>query len=115
MENKILLFFGCENVTGHYWSGGSFRDIPGLTREIEYKIDTTFAPRNTREQGHYQVCTLPPVLIVSWWDYTIDSRPGSNSNLIAYGYDNVEEIFKDAKIKFPSVMNRQPVLTHINL
>lgn len=113
--DKVLLYFGCDKVPGHYLIGGSESSIFGINREVIRGIDKLFALGNTREQGHYQVSTVPPVIIVSWWDYTIDSRPGSNSNLIGYGYDNVEDIFKDAKIKFPSVMNRQPVLTHIKL
>jgi len=110
---KKLYYFGCIGNKGHYlWESNNsscykLTDIPGLNLDLIKVLDGAFTPGNTREQGVYLISKVPPITIVSWWDYTIDQRTGSNSNLIAYGYSNVNEILNDAKVKFPSVMNRQ--------
>lgn len=117
---KKLLYFGCIGHAGHslfeYDSPGGYiratsanlrEYFPQSNLECLKAIDGTFGP-HTREQGKYNDCTIPPLRIVSWWDYTIDSRPGSNSNLIGIGYESAEEMIDDAYKIFPSVMNRQP-------
>lgn len=116
---KKLLYFGCIRDKGHYlWEReGSYTTnyertgIPGINPSLLKHIDGIFCPGNTREQGRCNECIVPPVRIISWWDYTIDPRPGSNSNLIGYGYQTAEQMFEDARKLFPSVMARQEILT----
>ena len=43
---------------------------------------------------------------LSFWDRSIDSRPGSNSNFLAEGIFNFDEMIKLTQEKFPSVWNR---------
>jgi hypothetical protein len=43
---------------------------------------------------------------LSFWDRSIDSRPGSNSNFLAEGIFSFDEMVKLAQEKFPSVWNR---------
>lgn len=71
-------------------------------------IDGLFPPGSTFDQGKYQVSIVPPVMIVAWWDYTVDKRPGSNANLIGYGFNDAEEMIDEAYKLFPRIMNRQP-------
>lgn len=114
MDNKPLIFFGVTGTSaGHYFAGeggpysdGNARLFHGLNRHVLAAIDGTFAPGNTREQGLYQVSIVPPVMIVSWWDYTVDSRPGSNANLVGMGFADAEEIIDAAYKKFPHIMGR---------
>lgn len=47
-------------------------------------------------------------MIIGWHDLSVDRRPGSNSNLLAVGMNDVREIIDAAYDKFPSVMKRQP-------
>lgn len=119
MEQK-LLFFGCGNrQKGHYLAatddGLSVRNEDavrffGSEKEgfVFKYIDGTFTPCDTREQGLYQVNSVPPLTIVSWWDYTGDSRRNSNSNLIGTGFTSAEEMIDAAVKKFPRTMSRQP-------
>jgi len=107
--SKTLLYFGCIGRPGHYLfsSEGYSTDnhtrlIPGISEKLLGNMDSVFPPADTRA-GIYNDCVVPPVRIVSWWDYSVDKRPGSNSNLIGYGYSLAEEMIDDAYKKFPSV------------
>lgn len=111
---KKLFYFGCLGQKGHFFYGGPgrysdaiTREFPGLNHNVMNGIDGTFTPGFTTKQGIYQATEIGPVIIVAWWDYTVDSRPGSNSNLIGSGYANAEEMIDAAYEKFPEVMNRQ--------
>lgn len=115
---KKLLYFGCMKEKGHHlfehddsYSSDRrgeiiFRDYPVNARVLDY-LDGTFAPCD-RTEGVYNDCVIPPLRIVAWWDLSVDDRPGSNSVLIAFGYNSAEEIIDDAYKLFPTVMNRQP-------
>lgn len=112
---KKLIYFGCIGSKGHFFFGAkgrqgdaAFSEFPGLSRTVFRFIDGAFTPGFTRDQGLYQINIVPPVMIVAWWDYTVDDRPGSNSNLIGMGYESAEEMIDAAYELYPSVMSRQP-------
>lgn len=115
--SKLLLYFGCIDRVGHYLFGkggasASERNamslFPSLNPNLLKHIDAIFPPTQTQIVGKYNECIVPPCIIVAWWDRSVDKRPGSNSNLIGFGYANAEEIIDEAYIQFPAVMNRQP-------
>lgn len=122
--NKKLIFFGRNcSTNGHFLyenDGYSLRDgdaerimdMPGC--RLFGFLDGLFCPYDTTEQGRYKVNSVPPLLIVSWWDYTGDSRPGSNSNLIGRGFESGEEMIKAAFNQFPKIMGRQKKLEPLN-
>jgi|SRR6185437_1812733 len=114
MYKHLVFFGGTRTSAGHYFAGGHgpypdgvAKGFPGINRNVLATIDGTYAPGSTREAGKYQVSVVPPVMIVAWWDYSVDGRPGSNANLIGMGYSNAEEMIDDAINKFPHIMNRQ--------
>jgi hypothetical protein len=111
--NKRLLYFGCMGTPGHSLYEDQhttvhpkYANIPGLNQRVLECIDSTFTPKDMK-QGVYNVAVIHPVVILAWWDYTGDSRPGSNSALIGYGYATADEMLDDACKKFPVVMQRQ--------
>lgn len=118
--SKKLIYFGCGNRSkGHYLvereDSQSLRSMDaarllgtGRNEAIFNMIDGTFAPSNTTKQGLYQVNVIPPLMIVSWWDYTGDERGASNSNLIGTGFGTAEEMIDAAITLFPKTMARQP-------
>jgi len=120
MQEQKLLFFGCGNrQKGHYLvereDSSSLRESDAARYfgteshgRIYNCLDGMFAPGDTNKQGLYQVNTIPPFMIVSWWDYTGDSRGNSNSNLIGTGFSSAEEMIDAAVTKFPRTMARQP-------
>lgn len=112
---KQIFYFGCMGQAGHYLFGpeGMGRVYPGKEfstcfGEDGRKLDTPFCPPMDWPAGKFVVMTKTIWTIVSWWDYSVDSRPGSHSTFIFTGYDSLEEFWKEAKEQFPSVFNRQP-------
>lgn len=119
---KKLYFFGCgNNQKGHYLFESDDRstghtdpisDRYGINRRIlGGMIDSSFAPANNEEQFKYQLSYVGTtkvdfIKIVSWWDRTGDSRPGSNSSLIGIGYASAEDMVDDAYAIFPKTMGR---------
>lgn len=80
-----------------------------LLRSLEEgRFDGVLAPFDSNQIGKYLESIIPPFRIVSWWDRSGDSRPGSNSMMIGVGYSSAEEILDDALVKFPVIMSRQP-------
>jgi len=116
---KKLFYFGCIGAPGHYLHGSHYggdpalaaKEMPGINSRLLGSLDDVFTPASTKQQGVYQVSAIPPVIIVAWHDYTGDGRPGSNSALIGYGYDDAEQIIEAAHGLFPTVMSRQPKLS----
>ena len=113
--NKVLFYFGCIARPGHYLWDKSLRTVnicysdvlpKGVNVKLLERIDQTFVPPDGIE-CLYNVSIVPPLTIIAWADYSVDTRLGSNSALIAYGYSNVEEIFKAAKTDFPFLLARQ--------
>lgn len=121
MKMKRILYFGCGRDKGHFfwmseWHSAMNRDalqratgLDTVTENFLRAFDGTFTPMITA-QGAYKLSSVPPFLIVAWHDYTVDTRPGSNSALLAVGYGgSAEEVIQDAPNWFPSVMRRQTV------
>lgn len=113
MNDKKTYYFGCIGQKGHYMfptvSRGCFPS--GNYRVIEY-IDGLYVPGDKFEQGAAQFSMVGPFTIIAWHDYTVDQRPGSNSNIIGYGFTGtgakvIVDMFKDFHMRFPQVVNRQ--------
>jgi hypothetical protein len=112
----IILFFGCLKSKGHFlyhpregqvWG---YRES-GLPDKLLHSLDGTFCPPETELQ-RYLVSTVPPFTIISWWDRSVDQRPGSNSNFIFKGFGDAspQYLLTAAKAAFPEVFARQPEL-----
>lgn len=116
MSKKKLFYFGCIDVAGHYLFP-ALRDadkdqMPGTNFKVIQYIDGLYTPGEYGPQGSAQFTQVGPLSIISWHDFTVDKRPGSNSNIIGYGYTGdqkqiIEDMFKDLKEKLPQVFNRQ--------
>jgi hypothetical protein len=117
-EMKRMLYFGCLVKKGHYlWATESCHianrsalksvsAIDDVTDEFLISLDGAFTPLISA-QGAYKESLVPPFRIIAWHDYTVDSRPGSNSALLGIGYESTDEMLDDAINHFPSVMKRQ--------
>lgn len=108
---KKLFYFGTIREVGHYWFGcrsalGPTLEIPGMPDQFfRIHVDGVFTPP---KEGVYRYSTVGNLQIVSWIDRTVDSRPGSNSNLFGLGFMDAEEMLTEAIKQYPEVMNRQP-------
>lgn len=107
-----MFYFGCKNGAGHY-----AHDVRGnyLGRHWLNKLDGRTAPKRNRAelpQGH---CSLsyttgndndPPYTLVSFWDRSVDSRPGSNSIFAIPGELKFEEALVAINTNFQWVVSR---------
>lgn len=113
--NKVLFYFGCMNVPGHYtWFEGRRVDknqimklLPNINVSLFSHLDAVYTPGTSQIEGVYNESIVPPFRIVAWWDRSLDKRIGSNSALIGVGYDNAEDMLNDAVSFFSEVMKRQ--------
>ena len=73
-------------------------------------LDGAFVPHNQPE-GVYKRSYVWPYTILSWVDYSVDSRPGSHSTFLFANYKTDEAfsdiLLKEAAKKFPQVFERQ--------
>jgi len=106
------LYFGCYKTAGHYLfregMHGQFYDqgIAKLTR-----FDGMLAPQNCDTPYIATVSRLEGfgVSALSFWDYSVDSRKGSNSTFFSPSFAmNPETLLHEAKIRFPEVFSRLP-------
>lgn len=112
-KEKTILYFGCGTQVGHYLFNGTSSSynitLPGVKRDVlNGHIDGVFTPESTKE-CIYKVTIFPPLIIIAWHDYSVDKRPGSNSNFIFYGYDPVtpaDQLITEAAKRYPWVIQR---------
>lgn len=73
------LYFGCSNdILGHFVSWADEKPNDELIYRLQY-IDGRLAPNNTKGyQARFWHLTDVGLYAVSFWDYTVDKRPGSN-------------------------------------
>jgi hypothetical protein len=82
--------------------------FPPLQRILLHMIDGGFAPADSSIEGLYQVSTIGPVMIVSWRDYSVYTRPSTIATIVGTGFGNPEEMIDAAFAKFPIIMGRMP-------
>lgn len=119
-DQKLALYFGCWNGSGHYvhktngetvWDPR--RDIPGFPWTMGL-VDTGLLKngnrRDTCDGKVYWTCGgIDFWYAFFWWDRSVDSRGGSNSGLYVRGFEfgDIQAAFDYACSKFPRVISRQ--------
>lgn len=85
MSKSESVYFGCWGGKGHYfWNARGDRTmayrnaIEGLPWQ---SVDGCLTPTSSREQGAAALHHEQGWTALAWHDYTVDSRPGSNSAL----------------------------------
>lgn len=104
-----MYFFGCHGTGGHYYydpetgQSVSRKDLPG---PWGYQIDGSLAPQRDRTPFRCVVTHKDGWTALSFWDYTIDKRPGSNANFLTRGEYDFEEMVTLAAEQWPQIMKR---------
>lgn len=118
----MIFYFGCIAQSGHYlWTSngaGTARSIHQYTvprdfadrfgdrgERLDYPL---FTPPSDWPPHHYMRSIVGKWMILSWWDSSVDSRPGSHSTFAGYGFETEEDMLRQARSLFPEVFNRQP-------
>lgn len=115
-----VYYYGCLGEVGHYWYGHTTRhrapaDVPSeIARRIDTWLCPGIAPRPTPQvEGTAALHHVEGWTALAWWDRSVDTRPGSNSVLVARGTLGVDDMLALGLAHFPEVMARQktvPVL-----
>lgn len=70
------------------------------------ELDSAYCPNVTRQQGVAKTTYENGWTVLSFWDQTGDSRPGSHSTFLLPGALKWEEAVAAARAAFPQVMKR---------
>lgn len=102
-----VLHYGCWNDVGHYLRESRY--LYGDRKDLPWdNIDGGLCPDkiNGQIQGDAILHHRDGWTAISFWDRSVDSRGGSNSNFFAEGNHSFEEMVQIAKDKFPNIMSR---------
>lgn len=106
-------YFGCQRESGHYWWPSEYAHGRVTDRDarlivgpnIHPKIDSGFCPKRD-VQGHAKLTEVEGWTILSFWDNSVDRRPGSSSSFVARGIWTFDAMKAIAEAQFPRVWRR---------
>lgn len=107
-KSKVY-FFGCYGGGGHYFFDPETRQSVGRAKTPGpwgLSIDGSLAPKNDRTANKAVVTHKDGWTALSFWDYTIDSRPGANANFLTRGEYDFAEMIELATEQWPQIMRR---------
>jgi len=109
-------FFGCaDDVLGHFmhsykcgsWGHVTGRPSPWGFREIDLAPEKGPQPRGVdQREGPAQLHHRDGWTMLSFWDRSVDSRPGAHGNFIFQGTHDFADMMRLAAEHFPTVVAR---------
>jgi hypothetical protein len=122
VETIEAYYFGCVRETCHYWFESKLWNSPGYSamenkfQRIARRIDGGFCPgavegkayERTRQEreGEAHLHHVDGWTVLAFWDHSVDTRPGSNSNFVAKGTHDYATMCAIAEAQFPMVWKR---------
>lgn len=110
-----MIYYGCGTDAGHYvWRPGMQRvreaaptpfdmHIPGAAQ----KLDGGYTPPMGYVEGAARLTHALGWTVLSYWDNTVDNRPGSHSTFAVEGTHGFDAMLAAAREHFPTVFARQ--------
>jgi hypothetical protein len=111
---KEWLFFGCHRVAGHYLHRRHMSTVSTLPERKLVAFDGMLAPKCGAHPNDPYVATVTRLegwgcTALSFWDYTVDARIGSNCIFFAPSLTiTPEDLLKEAALNFPTIWHRFP-------
>lgn len=98
MATTKVYYFGCDGQAGHYMHTPDMRTDSAFMRSNPwgYGIDDGF--KGLQHKDGWTALAMT--------DYTVDSRPGSNSVFLAEGEFDAKQMAELAVLHFPSIVKR---------
>lgn len=103
-ESQDIYYFGCWDGVGHYlWLPGMRHSASGPS--VSNILDSKrWQP--SRKEGEAKVTHVDGCTILSFADYSVDSRGGSHSTFLIRGTVDFDTALSMAKENFPQVFAR---------
>lgn len=110
MMTRRAYYFGCIRESGHYlWTGDLERighhQWPSLLPWPVEVVDTGLCPKD-RDWGSAQVTHKDGWTALSFWDWSVDTRPGSHSTFLFRDVLDFDAALARARELFPTVFAR---------
>lgn len=107
----IVHYFGCVDDVGHYHfvpGDPGCRPIKSNYYKAPFfpECDSGFCPKHTRKQGVVCLTHQDGWTILSFWDNSVDTRPGSHSTFMVEGKLDKDAMIAKAKELFPTIWQR---------
>ena len=101
-------YFGCwDEMKGHYLKDENKKSISFHNNDLPWEnFDGELAPKNTNKAGIAKIHHKGNWTALSFWDYSIDQRPGSNSIFFIEGIHGFHHIIEFIKKYFPDIVKR---------
>ena len=103
-------YFGCWGDSGHFMFNRDGETAERNARAIlppPLRVpDATLTPKGPQIQGVALLHHVEGWTAISFWDRSVDSRPGSNSTFILRGTLTWDEVIEQSRAAFPSVWAR---------
>jgi hypothetical protein len=113
MAEPFMLYYGCWDDSGHYYydeHGMSMtRRAAALATKMPwgiYDIDGAMQPRHHHREGEALLACKGGWSVLTFWDRSIDTRPGSLSAYFAEGTFTFDEMVELAKTRFAVRWNK---------
>ena len=122
MSKPFMVYFGPYRESGHFFyteegfchSGDRYKDVPWAAGEIDGPLQPGWPlpgdrlQRRTRPmcEGEAHLHHRNGWTALSFWDFSVDTRPGSSSTYIAQGIFTFEQMVTLAKERFAERWNR---------
>jgi len=112
-----LIYCGCHRVPGHHFFVPPMRPISSAGADIHKnnlknlcRLDTGFAPQDTGAEGeawfHSERVNGIRHQVISFWDRSVDPRPGSHSTFLIIGDGCFNDAIAQCRGAFPEVFAR---------
>lgn len=110
----LMFYFGCGEESGHFLFDADAHRVPRhhIPRDFPFGnydgIDGTFCPPGEQVQGRIAIWRADGWAVLSWWDRSVDTRPGSHSTFVlrTQGNPTDRELVRSAVAAFPWVFAR---------
>lgn len=115
LKNVKTYYFGCIDQPGHYmFSSPKSYSLEDRRRTADFaytnpwgtKIDGGLCSVGQQFEGWANLHHKDGWTALSFWDRSVDDRPGCNSNFLAEGDFSFDDMLSLARIHFPEVVNR---------
>lgn len=109
-----VTFFGCWHSAGHFLFNANGSTLHFFGPFIPESLDGVLLRKGHRIPGQVDVTCFKDYTVISFEDYTVDRRPGSNASFIVEGHGLTRrQCWAAAKKVYPQIVER--VAPHVRM